>query len=75
MQSVFERERSVTRKGKRERVVVQTQTARVLFGESARIAGRLIDPAGAGVVGAEVQVYATTPIGPEQLVGHGGHRR
>ncbi len=68
MQSVFERERAVTRKRKRERVVVQTQTARVLFGESARIAGRLIDPAGAGVAEAEVQVYATTPIGPEQLV-------
>ena len=68
MQSAFQRERSVSRKGKRERVAVQTQTARVLFGESAQIAGRLVDPAGAGVAGAEVQVYATTPVGPEQLI-------
>jgi hypothetical protein len=68
MQSAFERERTVSRKRKRERVIVQTQTARVLFGEWARIAGRLVDPAGVGVAGAEVHIYATTPIGPEQLI-------
>jgi hypothetical protein len=68
LQNVFERQRSLTRKGKRERVVVQTQTARVLFGESADVVGRLVNPGGAGIAGAEVQVLATTPIGPEQLV-------
>jgi hypothetical protein len=68
LQNAFERQRTVARKGRRERVVVQTQTARVLFGESADVAGRLVNPAGAGIAGAEVQVLATTPIGPEQLV-------
>ncbi len=48
---------------------MQTQTARVLFGESAQVAGRLVNPDGDGIAGAEVQVLATTPLGPEQLVG------
>lgn len=68
LQHAFERQRTVRRKGKRRPTVVQTQTARILFGESADVVGRLVTPAGAGIAGATVQVLATTPIGPEQLV-------
>jgi hypothetical protein len=77
LQSLFERERTVlqqVRRGGRtrtvrRRVVVQTQTARVLFGESAQVAGRLIAPDGIGIAGAELQILATTPIGAEQVNG------
>ncbi|HWK27322.1 MAG TPA: hypothetical protein VNS09_12215 [Solirubrobacter sp.] len=64
LQSAFERQRQV----KRKRVVVQTQAARVLFGETATVAGRLVNPAGEGIAGAQVQILATTPIGAEQLI-------
>jgi hypothetical protein len=77
MQSVFERQRvvqqQVRRHGRirtiRRQVVVQEQTARVLFGESVDVAGRLVAPDGTGIAAAAVQVLATTPIGPEQPVG------
>jgi hypothetical protein len=88
LQSVFERQRTVrqqVRRGGRtrvvrRRVVVQTQTARVLFGESAQVAGRLVAPDGTGIAGADVQILATTPIGAEQAIGvvqtdaEGGYR-
>jgi hypothetical protein len=73
----FERERTVrhtVRRHGREREVVRrvpviTQSAHVLFGESAQVAGRLIDPAGVGLPGVAMQVLATTPLAPEQLIG------
>ena len=40
----------------------------MLFGESAQVTGRLVNAAGGGIAGAEVQVLATTPFGQEQLV-------
>jgi hypothetical protein len=72
----FERERTVrhtVRRHGREREVVRrvpviTPSARVLFGESAQIAGRLVDPAGVGLPGVAVHVLATTPLAPEQLI-------
>jgi len=77
LQNAFERQRIVRQQVRRDgrtreihkRVVVQAQTARVLFGESAEIAGRLIAPDGAGIAGAELQILATSPIGAEQPVG------
>ena len=76
LQSAFERERTVREKVRRHgrtrvvrrRTIVQTATARVLFGEPAQVAGRLVNPDGQGIAGAEVQVLASTPPGPEQLV-------
>jgi hypothetical protein len=50
-------------------VTVKTQTARVLFGESVVVSGRLVDPAGTAVVGAIVQMFATTPLASEELIG------
>jgi hypothetical protein len=77
LQNAFERQRTVRqqvrRRGRtreiRRRVVVQTQSARVLFGESAQIVGRLVAPDGVGIAGAELQILATSPIGAEQLIG------
>jgi hypothetical protein len=77
LQNAFERERTVRQQVRRhgrtreirKRVVVQTQSARVFFGESAQIVGRLVAPDGVGIGGAELQILATTPIGAEQLIG------
>ena len=70
LQNAFERQRTIrSRRGKDRRVLVQTQTARVEMGEPAQVAGRLVDAAGAGIAGAEIQVMSTTPLAPEQLEG------
>jgi hypothetical protein len=50
-------------------VLVQTKSARVEMGEPAQVAGRLVDAAGTGIAGAEIQVLSTTPLAPEQLEG------
>ena len=77
LESAFERQRTirqtVRRRGRthevRRRVTVQTQSARVLFGETAQVSGRLVNHDGNGIAGADVQVFASTPPSPEQLVG------
>ena len=77
MEGGFEREQTIrhtVRRNGRERevgrrVTVLSPAARVLFGESAVIAGRLVDPTGAGIPGAVIQVLVATPLQPEQLIG------
>lgn len=77
MQTAFERQRTIretVRRGGRTRdigrkVTVQTQAARVLFGSTAQVVGRLVDTNGVGIAGANVQVLATTPLGTEQPIG------
>ena len=67
LQTAFERQRVVRERRRTRRTIVLTQTARVLFGAVGPVAGRLVNPDGAGFPGAEVQVHATTPLGAEQL--------
>jgi hypothetical protein len=50
-------------------VTVQSPTARVLFGASAVVVGRLVSADGNGIAGATVQVFVASPLGPEQPVG------
>jgi hypothetical protein len=58
------RSRSITK-----RVAAQTQTARLLLGESADVVGRLVNPDGSGIPAAEIRVFASTPVGSEEPVG------
>ena len=76
LETGFERERTVRetvrRNGRsrevKRRVTVQSPTARVLFGASAVVAGRLVSADGNGIAGATVQVFVASPLGPEQPV-------
>jgi hypothetical protein len=76
LQTAFGRERvvreRVRRKGRTRTVerttIVQTQAARVLFGESAQVGGKLVAPDGTGIVGANVNVVAVSPLGTEEVV-------
>ncbi len=76
LQTTFEQERTVRervrRKGRirvvRKRVVVPSQSARVLFGESAQVGGRLVAPDGSGIAGANVSVVAVSPFGVEEVI-------
>jgi hypothetical protein len=76
LQTAFGRERvtreRVQRKGRtrtvERRAIVQTQAARVLFGESAQVGGKLVAPDGAGIPGANVNVVAVSPLGAEEVI-------
>ncbi|MEJ7788209.1 MAG: carboxypeptidase-like regulatory domain-containing protein, partial [Solirubrobacteraceae bacterium] len=65
--------RKVGRRGRkrtvRRRVTVLDARRRVRFGRSVRIAGRLTNPQGDGVPGAQVQVLGRTRTSPEQPLG------
>jgi hypothetical protein len=64
--------RSVRRAGKRRsvrrRVRLLAPTARVRSGDDARVEGRLVNPAGQGIAGAEVRVLSSSVVSPEQTV-------
>ena len=76
LQTAFGRERvtreRVRRKGRtrtvERRAIVQTQAARVLFGESAQVGGKLVAPDGTGIPGANVNVVAVSPLGAEEVI-------
>lgn len=76
MRAGFERKRTVRRTirrhGKR-RVVRRRETVlapavRVRSGRKARVAGRLVNRDGEGIAGAEIRVFSSSSISPEQLV-------
>jgi hypothetical protein len=76
MRAGFERmrvvRRTIRRHGKRRvvrrRVTVLEPTARVRPGGHARVVGRLVDPNGQGIAGAEVRTFSGSSVSPEQLV-------
>ncbi len=43
-------------------------SVRVRSGGQARVAGRLVNPDGTGIAGAEVRVHSSSPISPEEIV-------
>jgi hypothetical protein len=76
LQASFQRPRIVRERIKRhgrtrtvsKRTVVQTQAARVIFGESAQITGRLVAPDRSGIAGASVNVVAASPLGTDEVL-------
>jgi hypothetical protein len=76
MRAGFERtrmvRRTIRRRGKRRvvrrPVTVLVPTARVRSGGRAQVVGRLVNRDGQGIAGAEVRVYAGSPISAEQLL-------
>jgi hypothetical protein len=76
MQAGFERvrtvRRTIRRHGKRRvvrrPVTVLKPAARVRSGRRTQVAGRLVNRDGQGIAAAEVRVFSSSPISPEQLV-------
>jgi len=72
MRAGFERKRTIRshrgRRVVRRRVTEIVPAARVRSGGKASVAGRLVNPDGEGIAGAEVRVFSNSSVTPEQLV-------